>query len=320
VSSARGRGSARFAGDALRDRVDVCDERLDHLVVGERGAAQELDGAAFEWEGHRPRGERGALAADLCGDEARHGRQQRRALHERADRREARHRDAHVAAHAVQILDHTSEVAVVRDDHVLVREVAGAVERAAELHHTRIEEADEVAVEERAARDTRGEAVGDGDRELDLTARQRLAHRAELDRHDHQPDRGAALGEAPEQRRKEPALRAVREAEAHHAPRRQLARLPVERGAHERVEVGTRPVDEPASAARERDAAAVLDEERRADRRREPLEGSAHGRLREVEPRRRGRDAARVVHRHEHAEEVQVEIPSIDGVHGMTGS
>ena len=92
----------------------------------------------------------GRVAQDLRRDQLGDGRQHRRAVDDRAEVGEAGDRAADVARLAEQVLDDAAQIAVVRDDDVLAREVLAPRSASAQPRVARIVEAGEAAVEQRA--------------------------------------------------------------------------------------------------------------------------------------------------------------------------
>lgn len=260
-------------------------DEAHRVVVGERERHQKLHRRSVEREGELLRREVRAERSDLARDDLGHGREQSRAVHDRADLVKRRDRDAHAAREAERILDDASEVAVVRDHDVVFREVALARERARELRATRVVKADEPAVEEGLARDAGGQFVGDGDREVDRSGDQRVRDRAELDWQDEDAHARRLALERTKKRGQEPSRARVRETEADRpVALARIERTRRERRGDERGEMGPRGVQEPRAARGEREPTTPAHEQGRADRGGEALERGAHGGLRQVEP------------------------------------
>ena len=95
----------------------------------------------------------GSDAEDLARDDDRDGGDQAASVHDRADAREAADRAAYATLASERLFDDAPQVAVVLNDHVVLREVRPLGGARAEPDEARIEHADEVTAKEGATRD-----------------------------------------------------------------------------------------------------------------------------------------------------------------------
>ncbi len=289
---------------------------LARVVVVDGGRPQELHRRA----GQRERQRRGAQVrphrADLAGDQRRHGAEQRAAVEQRAQAGKARHRAADRSGLLQHVLDDTAQVAVVRHDHVIVREVAGLGEAPLDPGVARIEQADEAAVEQRLSADRRGQLVGDRDRHVEAAAGQRRGDGAELHRGRDQAHARRRARQDAQQRRQQPRLGHVGDAQPQGPrARRRLEVSRRQRGVDQRAQVRLDARAQTLTARGQGQATTLAGEQRRADRGGEPTQRRADGGLGEIEPPGRAGDAALLGDHREDPQQVEVEIPSITGAH-----
>jgi len=303
---------SRGAGDSHDGLSHESARRIDL----ERRGPQEIDASSLVRERKYRHFQVRPDAEDLARDDDRDGGDEAPSVDDRADAGEAADRAANATLTSERLFYDAAQIAVVRDDHVVLREICALRGARAEPDEARVEDADEVAPKKRATRDRRGEIVGHGDREIDAASGDRFTHGTKLDGAAYEAHVRRLDLEKAEQRWQERFVGGVGQPD----PDGAIGRLGIEarrleRGLYDRVEVRSSVGDEARASFREDDAAPVPRHDRFADAGLQATKRSADGGLREVEARRGGGDRAGVGDGDEDGKEVEVEVPCMNGVH-----